>query len=98
MADPWATQQGIKRLPYLKPTPPDQVLRMMMHTLFAEHLHQLRTYASQTIDTELIEGRKVLWRQGLGCAQDLLDWMTLMALDDLNHFLPSKSDPQGHGV
>ena len=51
----------------------------------AEHLKQLRTYAYHTIHFELIEGRKVLWRQELNCAQDLPDWMTLMAPDDLKN-------------
>ena len=59
----------------------------------AEHLVQLRTYASHTIGLELIEDRKVLWRQYVSCVQDLLDWMTLMAPDDLK-----TADPQGHGV
>ena len=40
----------------------------------------------QTIDPELIKDRKVIWRQYVNCAQDLRDWMTLMALDDLNNW------------
>ena len=50
----------------------------------AAHLKQLRTYASDTINPELSEDRTHRWRQEVSCAPDLFDWMTLMALDDLN--------------
>ena len=59
---------------------------MMMHIMFAEHLKQRKTYASHTIDPELIEDRKVLWRQEVDCVQYLPDWMTLTAPDDLKYW------------
>ena len=86
MTDPWTNKHGIKRLAYLKVTHPDPAPASVKHDdahCVAEHLKQLRTYASHTIDPELIEDRKVLWRQELSCAQYLPDWMTLMAPDDL---------------
>jgi hypothetical protein len=57
MADPWTTKQGAKRLSYLKPTPLDPIPAGVAHDdahAVAEHLKQLRTFASQTIDPELI--------------------------------------------
>ena len=66
MADPWATKQGIKRLSYLKLTPPDPIHAGVAPDdahFVAEHLKQLRTYAYQAVDPELIEDRQVLCRQ-----------------------------------
>ena len=59
---------------------------MMMHTLFASTGKQLITCSYQTIDPELIEDRKVLWRHEVNCAQDLLGWMKLMVVDDMQNW------------
>ena len=57
-------QAGHQAPDLLESYPPDPTPASVQHDdahYVAERLKQLKTYASQTIDPELIEGRKVLW-------------------------------------
>ena len=46
----------------------------------------MRTYAAETIDPQLSEDKRNLWSKEVSYVQDLHDWMTLMAPDDLKHW------------